>query len=113
MRWKKIAEAAAEALDDVLAYILTVVGILASSYLPLLAGTGKIEVVVDYWRLGLSAVVALLIVGKQEQLDAPPDNRVAARAGRKKRFGHRMSNALAQGMMWAQVMGIVTKQGGM
>ena len=92
-------------LDDILAYVLTVVGILASAYLPLLKSGEAINVDLGIWKLALSAIVALMIVGTGEQLD---DNdiidKAKSKAGRKKRFWQRMSNALAQGVMWSQIM---------
>ena len=91
--------------DDMLAYVLTIIGILLSNYLPMLKSTGRIDVAVDPWRIGISAVVAILIVGRQEKMT--PDetgNTEKARAGRRKNFGPRMVNALSQGIAWNQIV---------
>ena len=95
----------ADVLDDVLAYILTMIGILASNYLPLLKSMDSITVDVGIWKIILSAIIALMIVGKGEQLDGTvSEEKVKSKAGRKKRFLLRMSNALAQGVMWSQLI---------
>lgn len=99
---KRIWPRVFDVLDDFLAYALTIVGILASNYLPLLKTTGRIDVSLDMWRVGIAAIVALLIVTKQEALD--PADREGAKAGRKKNFGLRMANALSQGIAWNQLI---------
>jgi hypothetical protein len=92
-------------VDDVLAYFLTIVGILLSSYLPMLKTTGTIDVSLDFWRIGISAVVALIIVGKNESVSPDENgNTEKARAGRRKNFLPRMANALAQGIAWNTIM---------
>lgn len=96
--WPKVFDI----LDDFLAYALTIIGILASNYLPMLKTTGKISVEIDIWRVGIAAIVALLIVVKQEALDT--NDREASKAGRKKNFGLRMANALSQGIAWNQLI---------
>ena len=89
-------------LDDIMAYILTIIGILCSNYLPLLKTNGKIDIIVDWWRIGLAAIVALLVIGKQESLDMDENGSTdKSKSGRKKRFTIRMINALSQGIMWA------------
>jgi hypothetical protein len=92
-------------LDDVLAYILTIIGILCSNYLPLLRTNQKIDITIDWWRVALAAIVALMIIGKEESLDVDENGDTKkAREGRKKRFLMRMVNALAQGTMLAQII---------
>jgi len=92
-------------LDDFLAYVLTIIGIIASNYIPLLKKQGAINISIDWWRLTISAVVALMIISRQEVITAPDDQaKIKAREGRRKRFLLRMSNALAQGALWAQIM---------
>lgn len=108
-KFKRFCNGLFDLLDDVLAYILTIVGILCSNYLPLLKTNGHIDVQLDWWRVGLSAIVALLIIGKEEQLS--PDESGStdkSRVGRKKRFTMRMINALAQGVMWSQLISIAS-----
>ena len=102
---KKAWDKVIDIFDDFLAYLLTIIGILLSNYLPLLKTTGHIQPDLDWWRVGISAIVALMIIGKQEALE--PDetgNKSKAKEGRKKRFGVRMFNALSQGIAWATIM---------
>jgi hypothetical protein len=92
-------------LDDVLAYFLTIVGILSSTYIPMLQEEGDINIQINYGRIIVSAVVALLIISKQEKLDEDEDgSKDKSKAGRKKRFLIRMANALGQGVLWATFM---------
>lgn len=92
-------------LDDILAYILTIVGILASTYIPLLKTKGTIEIEIDWGRIVISAIVALMIIGQQETLESDEaGSKVKSKEGRKKRFGARMINALSQGVMWNQII---------
>jgi hypothetical protein len=96
-------------LDDILAYILTVIGIVISAYIPLLKSTGVINLQIDWWRLGISAIVALIIIGRQEKLDADENgSKAKSKEGRKKNFGYRMTNALSQGMMWSQIISLAS-----
>jgi hypothetical protein len=98
--WRRFMDVA----DDVLAYVLTVAGIILSNTLPALKAGGDIAVSLNPWRLAVAAAVALILVGKQEALDVDEaGSKDRSREGRRKRFWSRMGNALAQGMMWAQV----------
>ena len=93
--------------DDVLAYILTIAGIMISNYLPMLKTNSVIHVELDIWRLVISAIVAIMIIGKQEVLTKDElGTTEKARAGRRKKFGSRMFNAVGQGMMWSQIVGM-------
>jgi hypothetical protein len=104
-KFRKLWERFVDVLDDFLAYVLTILGILVSTYVPLLKSSGIIDVHVDWWRVGISAIVALVIIGKQESLDVDDTGSSAkSRAGRKRKFTIRMANALAQGIAWSQIM---------
>lgn len=96
----------ADVLDDVLAYILTIVGILASNYLADMKTHEAINIQLDWWRIGLSAVIALMVVGKSEQLDGDGEMKSKSREGRKKRFLIRMANALSQGITWSVLLNL-------
>jgi hypothetical protein len=102
--WKKAWDRFVDVVDDFLAYIMTMAGILASNYIPLLKTGGMIDIKLGWGRIVLAAIVALLVVGKQEYIPNKGDTAVAARAGRKSNFIMRMANALAQGMMWSQIV---------
>jgi hypothetical protein len=92
-------------LDDILAYILTIIGILCSNYLPLLKSNEEININIGIWKIVLASIVALMIIGRQENLDIDENgSKIKAKEGRKKRFFSRMMNALAQGIMWNQLM---------
>lgn len=99
-----------DVLDDIMAYILTIIGIIAANYIPLLKTTSIIRIDVDWWRIAIAAIVALMIVGKQEVLDTDENgDKTKSREGRKKRFSYRMFNALAQGMAWQQIIDMASK----
>ena len=97
-------------VDSFLAYILTIIGIVISAYIPLLKTTGTINITIDWWRIGIAAVVALVIIGKQESLDVDENgSKDKSKAGRKKRFSQRMTNAVAQGIMWDTLINLASK----
>jgi hypothetical protein len=96
-------------VDDFLAFIMTIIGMLASNYLPLLKTSGTIHIEADWWRLVLSAIGAVIIIGQQEKLSPDEDGDISkARKGRRKKFGMRMWNALSQGMAWAQYLNLTS-----
>lgn len=104
---KKVFHNIAELADDVLAYILSVVGILFSNIIPLMQSNEAFTLDLGAWRIAGAFIISFLLIGKQEQLSPDEEGNTAkARAGRKSRFWIRMSNALAQGFMWAQLMNI-------
>jgi hypothetical protein len=96
--WPKVMDV----LDDVLAYILTIVGILLSNYLPVLKVTGHVDLHIDPWRVGIASLVALLVVTKQESLGGL--DKEASKAGRRRNFGQRMASALSHGIAWNQIV---------
>ena len=111
-KWKAFVKKLLELLDDVLAYLLTIAGILFSAYLPLLKTGEDIQVSVSWWKLLVAAACALMVVAKQEII-VPDDkgNIDKSRAGRKRRFLLRMANALAQGIMWDTFIQFTNKMG--
>ena len=104
-KFKKLMSKIVDALDCFCAYILTLCGVMASQYMPAFRSGEAIDIRLDWQRLVLAGIVALLIIGQQEKLSG--DDKTVARYGRRKRFGARMINALAQGIMWAEVAKIV------
>ena len=97
--WKDVLEIA----DDVLAYVLTVIGILFSNALTLMSSNEPFTLDLGAWRIAAAMVIAFVFVGRQEQIK-PDDNgnKVASREGRRRNFKTRMVNALAHGFMWSQ-----------
>lgn len=106
---KKFYKWFVEIIDDILAYVLTVVGILFSNAIPLLKTNEPLTIDIGYMRIVAACIVALLFVTNQEKLIADPEtgSKVIAKQGRKKNFKARMINALSQGFMWSQVMNMV------
>jgi hypothetical protein len=107
---KKSWDKFVDVIDDFLAYFLTIAGIMISNYIPLLKTTGTIHIETDWWRIGISAMVALIIIGRQESLTIDEDGTTnKSKAGRKKKFTIRMFNALSNGMAWAQLIDMASK----
>lgn len=107
MNPKKFFTWLADVTDDVLAYVLTVVGILFSNIVPLMQSNEPFYLDIGKWRIAGAMIIALLFVSKQEQL--PTDdktNTAKAREGRRRNFAYRMSYALSQGFMWSQLMNL-------
>ena len=90
----------ADVADDFLAYVLTVIGILCSAYIPVLKAGGPIVFDLGAGKIFLAAVVALLLVGKAEYVS----DSLEAKAGRRRNFVSRMVNALSQGVAWATIV---------
>lgn len=105
---KKVFRWIADVTDDVLAYVLTVVGILFSNAVPMLKNNEPIALDFGLLRIIVACLVAILFVNDQENLGkVDGETKAAAKAGRRKNFRKRMANALAQGVMWAQIMNMV------
>lgn len=97
-----------DVLDDVLAYVLTVVGILFSNVLPMLKSNDPISLDIGVMRIVAACIVALLFVNDQEKVGAADtETKAKAKEGKRANFRKRMTNALAQGFMWSQVMNMV------
>jgi hypothetical protein len=97
-----------DVLDDVLAYILTVVGILLSNALPLMKSNEPFTLDIGAVRIVVALLVAFLFVTDQESLGVKDaEGKAIAKSGRRKNFRKRMANALSQGFMWAQIMNVV------
>jgi threonine dehydrogenase-like Zn-dependent dehydrogenase len=92
--------------DDVLAYVLTIAGILLSNGLSMLKTNDVIVLDMSPMRLVLASIVALMVVIRQESMPNEPQSKAQAREGRRKHFGVRMGNAIAQGFMWSQLMNL-------
>jgi len=104
---KKFFKWLGDILDDVLAYILTVVGILFSNVIPLLKSNETIMLDMGWMRIVAACIVALLFVSNQETLGkVEGETKQKAKEGKRANFKKRMINALSQGFMWSQVMNI-------
>lgn len=105
---KKFIKWFVDIIDDVLAYVLTVIGILFSNAIPLLKSNEPFSLDIGAMRIIAACIVALLFVTNQEKLTADETgSKAIAKQGRKKNFKARMINALSQGFMWSQVMNMV------
>jgi len=108
-RLKKFWQRTIDILDDFLAYLLTIVGILISNYIPLLKTTNMINIQMDWFRVGISAIIALMIIAKQETLELDETgSKEKSKVGRKKRFLIRMFNALSQGIAWSTMINMAS-----
>jgi len=106
---KKFWQKTIDVLDDFLAYLLTIIGILISNYIPLLKTTNIINIQMDWFRVGISAIIALMIIAKQETLELDETgNKEKSKLGRKKRFSIRMFNALSQGIAWSTMINMAS-----
>ena len=105
---KKFFSWLADTLDDVLAYVLTVVGILFSNAVPLLKNNEPLILDMGMMRIVAACIVAILFVSNQESVgETEGETKAKAKEGRRKNFKKRMINALSQGFMWSQVMNMV------
>lgn len=101
---KKIFKNLFNILDDVLAYLLTLLGILLSNGITMMKNNEEIKLDFSLFKILISAAVAFIMVVKQEiVIPDEQGNTIKAKEGRRKRFLYRMSNALAQGFMWTQL----------
>jgi hypothetical protein len=98
---KKIWKWIVDVSDDVLAYLLTVVGILASNYIPMLQTGEHINIELSIGRVIIAGLVALLLVGWQE-------NKGDDKVGKKANFKLRMINAVAHGLAWPTVLKVIS-----
>ena len=94
-----------DAIDGFCAYVFTLIGVLAAQYLPAFRSGDTINLAISWQRIALGAIVAMVVIGSQERIVG--EDKTMAKAGRRKRFGYRMVNALAQGLAWSQIMGAV------
>ena len=102
--WKKVIDI----VDDVFAYLCTMVGVLASAYLPALRSGEDIIMKISWWKLALAAVVALMIVAQQEMITPDETGSVSKnREARRKNAWKRIFNSLSQGMMWNQLLNLL------
>ena len=104
--WKVFVDVA----DDVLAYCLTVAGILAANYIPLLQSGQPINIDLGLGRVIIAGLVGLVLVGYQEQkgiVGADADTAAKVRAGKRANFKIRMINALMHGVAWPSILKIV------
>jgi hypothetical protein len=79
------------------AYLFCLIGVAASRYIPDFKAGVEPEIVFSWFRLAMSALVALIVFGG---FDLPGD-----KAGKRKAFLRRIVFALSQGFMWEQIIG--------
>jgi hypothetical protein len=92
VKFRAVFSKIADVFDGFLAYVLTVVGILVSQYLPAFTQGQEIDLKASLPRLLISCVVAFLLVANQEVGRDP--------AGKRAKFRERMANALSHGISW-------------
>ena len=96
MKLKAVLAKAGDFLDGFLAYVLTIVGILVSQYLPAFTAGQEISLKLGLPRLIISAVIAFTIIAQQETGGDP--------AGKRAKFSVRMANALNHGLGWSALL---------
>ena len=102
-----------EIADDVLAYVLTVLGIVFSEVLPQMKDLANFHYNASFWKLSGTLVIALLINLWQETLEQDDSgSKMLSRDARKKRFSKRMFNSLLYGFCSAQIIDTILKSMG-
>ena len=99
MKIKAFINGIIDALDGFFAYLLTIVGILVSQYLPAFSAGQAVNIKIGIGRLVVSCVIAFVLVGQQEVGGDP--------AGKRARFWPRMGNALAHGLGWSALLKMI------
>lgn len=89
--------------DDILVYAVTLIGVFAAQFLPLLKSGADINVVLTSGKAIIAAVVALYLV----LLDEDTKGDQVAKAGKKNNLRRRLSAAMAQGFSWSTLTGMV------
>ena len=79
-------------------YLATLVGIVLSQYAPLLLSHERIDTAFDWFRLGISCLIAFYLVAGQEE--------GGDEEGKRKHLKRRIANALAHGIAWNSILGI-------
>lgn len=89
-----------EIWDDILVYLVTLLGVLVSQYLPVFKTGQAFDISTKVGPLIIGAVIALSFVLKDEEIPQGAD-KTAARHGKRVNLRRRLSAGLSQGMMWA------------
>ncbi len=80
-------------------YVFTLMGILASKYIPILREGGDFVISVSWSQLIISCVIAFLLLTAAEQLGG------SDRKGKQKRFLWRAIAAMSYGAFWYNMIG--------
>jgi len=92
-----------ETWDDVLVYVLTLLGVIMAQFLPALKSSADFDLTVTGPRVLVASVVALWLVLQDE--DTKGD--AIAKKGKKANLKRRLSAALTQGFTWSTLTGMV------
>ncbi len=96
MKLKAFLAKVGDVLDGFFAYVLTVIGILVSQYLPSFSAGGEINLKIGLGRLLISFVIAFMLVAAQETGGDVQ--------GKRAKFKIRMANALSHGIAWNSLL---------
>lgn len=94
----RIKKAIKDAMEGIGVYICTLLGIVIAQYGPMLVGSPISDIVIQWTRLGLSAVIAFYLV-----ID---DENKGDEEGKKNNLKRRLKNAFQEGMTWNVILGI-------
>jgi len=92
-----------ETWDDVLVYILTLLGVIMAQFLPMLKSSDDFDLTVTGPRVLVASVVALWLVLQDE--DTKGD--AIAKKGKKANLKRRFASAMTSGFTWSTLTGMV------
>lgn len=90
--------------DDVLVYLITLLGVLASEYIKMFKSGSDFQIDVKFPQLAIASVIALLFVLQAEN-DNPGVTKEQAKKGKRLNLRRRLSLGLLHGMVWTQIVG--------
>lgn len=92
-----------EAWDDLLVYACTLLGVLLSQYIVPFKSGEDFDISTNGGRFVVGALIALMLVMKDEDMGSHPD-KTTAKAGKRKSLRRRIGSAMGQGYMYASIM---------
>jgi len=99
----KLTKWLSEAWDDVLVYVLTLLGVIMAQFLPYLKSVNDFDITVTGPRVLVASVVALWLVLQDEDTKGDP----IAKRGKKAALKRRFSGAMTSGFSWSTLTGMV------
>lgn len=99
----KLTKWLSEAWDDVLVYVLTLLGVIMAQFLPYLKSSTDFDLTVTGPRVVVASVVALWLVLQDEDTKGDPVAKKSKKLALKRRF----SSAMTNGFTWSTLTGMV------
>lgn len=91
-----------EVWDDLLVYLFTLLGVLLSQYIPIFKTGADFDISTNGGRFIIGALVALMLVMKDEDTANVPD-KTTVKASKRKNLRRRLGSAMGQGYMYASL----------